>query len=108
MISLKQNHVLATKFIYIMYLVNSGKPIEIGHAHQMIYGVMPLFQVSVVSVCSSLHPLPRYLRNESHRPTKFGYVMYLVNCGKPIEIGHARHRIMHDHRSHQTSFRSLK
>ena len=96
----------ATKFGYVMYLVNCGKPIEIEHARQRIYRVMPLFQLLFI---------PWYLWNKitfghyrdisetkSRRPTKFGYVMYLVNCGKPIEIGHARQRIMHDHRSHQT------
>ena len=72
-----------------MYLANSGKPIEIGHARQMIYGVMPLFQVSVVSVCSSVTVISE---TKSSRATKFGYDMYLVNCGKPIEIEHARQR----------------
>ena len=85
-----------------MYLVNCGKPIEIEHARQMIYGVMPPF--SGFS-CFRLFVPPSITvisETKSHRPTKFGYVMYLVNCGKPLEIEHAHQRIMYDHRSHQT------
>ena len=44
----------------------------------------------------SVRPSIRYhdiSETKSCRATNFGYVMYLVNCGKPIEIGHARHRI---------------
>ena len=42
----------ATKFGYVMYLVNCGKPIEIGHARHRIYGVMPLFQLFIYIIIS--------------------------------------------------------
>ena len=58
----------------------------------------PNFGLGVLSSsCMSVRPSVRYhydiSETKSCRATNFGYVMCLVNCGKPIEIGHARHRI---------------
>ena len=100
----------ATKFWYVMYmymyLVNYGKHIKIDHACQRIYRVMPLFQLLFIPWYHWNKITFSHYRDisetKSRRPTKFGYVMYLVNCGKPIEIGHGRQRIMHDHTSHKT------
>ena len=49
-----------------MYLVNCGKPIEIGHARHRIYGVMPLFQLFLYY-------------DISETKSRFGHQIYIYN-----------------------------